>query len=197
MFNRNMLLIIACSLLGIMLISCSEMLRSTNKFAIAYSELRKMGWTLDHYEQRELVLTQDDKVKIRKLLGRSLKYYTKDFKYYREMRRHHGEIGDIIPLYQETPYGSLVMLVRIRWYAIDKIAVVENVFKKTKPIVNDIFLDQFFGKTVSSSFKLVKTSQDLLTAQDNIKPIAGEPAISEEIADRLQELLAIHAVDRF
>jgi len=31
MLNRNMLLIIACSLLGVMLISCSEMLRSTKK----------------------------------------------------------------------------------------------------------------------------------------------------------------------
>jgi flagellar basal body-associated protein FliL len=197
MLNRNILLIIVFSLLVMMLASCAEMFHSTTKDEIAYGELKKMGWTLDYYEQREFVLTKDDKVKIQKLLGRPLKYYTENFRYYSEIRRHHGEIGDIIPLYQQTPYGRLVMLVRIGWYSINKIAVVENVVKKTKPIVNDIFLDQFFGKTVSSSFKLVKTAQDLLAAQDNIKPIAGEPAISQEIADRLHELLAINAVDRF
>jgi hypothetical protein len=197
MFNRNILSIIVCSLLVMMMASCAEMFHSSTKDDIANSELNKMGWTLDHYEQREFVLTNANKVKIQKMLGRPLKYYTKNFSYYSEIRRHHGEIGDIIPLYQQTPYGRLVMLVRIGWYSINKIVVVENVIKETKPIVNDIFLDQFFGKTVSSSFKLVKTSQDLLTAQDNIKPIAGEIAISQEIADRLQELLAINAVDRF
>jgi hypothetical protein len=180
-----------------MLASCAGMFHSTTKDEIAYSELKEMGWTSDHYEQREFTLTQDDKPKIQKLLGRPLKYYTKNFRYYDEIRRHHGEIGDIIPLYQQTPYGRLVMLVRIGWYSINKIAVVENVVKETKPIVNDIFLDQFFGKTVSSSFRVVKTPQDLLTAKDNIKPIAGESVISQEIADRLQELLAINSVDRF
>lgn len=197
MLNRNILLTIVCSLLVMMLASCAEMFHSTTKDEIAYSELKEMGWTLDHYEQREFTLTQDDKASIQKLLGRPLKYYTKNFRYYSEIRRHHGEIGDIIPLYQQTPYGRLVMLVRIRWDSIDKIAVVENVVKETKPIVNDIFLTQFLGKTANSSFKLVKTPQDLLAAQDNIKPIAGEPAISQEIADRIQELLTINAVDRF
>jgi hypothetical protein len=195
--KRNIRLRIVCSLLVMMLASCSEMFHSATKDDIVYGELKKMGWTLDYYEQKEFVLTQDKKEKIQKLLGRPLQYYTKNFRYYTEIRRHHGKIGDIIPLYQQTPYGRLVMLVRIGWYSINKIAVVENIVKETKPIVNDIFLDQFFGKTVSSSFKLVKTPQDLLTAQDNIKPIAGEPAISQEIADRLQELMAINAVDRF
>ena len=189
--------IIVFLLIVMMPASCAEMSHSTNKDEIAYGELKQMGWTLDYYEQREFVLTQDDKAKIQKLLGRPLKYYTKNFRYYTEIRRHHGKIGDIIPIYQQTPYGRLVILVRIGWYSINKIAVVENVTKETKPIVNDIFLDQFFGKTVSSSFRVVKTPQDLLTAKDNIKPIAGEPAISQEIADRLQELLAINSVDRF
>jgi len=189
--------IIVFSLLVMMPAGCAEMSHSTNKDEIAYGELKQMGWTLDYYEQREFVLTQDDKAKIQKLLGRPLKYYTKNFRYYTEIRRHHGKIGDIIPIYQQTPYGRLVILVRIGWYSINKIAVVENVTKETKPIVNDIFLDQFFGKTVSSSFRVVKTPQDLLTAKDNINPIAGEPAISQEIADRLQELLAINSVDRF
>ena len=189
--------IIVFLLIVMMPASCAEMSHSTTKDEIAYGELKQMGWTLDYYEQREFVLTQDDKAKIQKLLGRPLKYYTKNFRYYTEIRRHHGKIGDIIPIYQQTPYGRLVILVRIGWYSINKIAVVENVTKETKPIVNDIFLDQFFGKSVSSSFRVVKTPQDRLTAKDNIKPIAGEPAISQEIADRLQELLAINSVDRF
>ena len=189
--------IIVFLLIVMMPASCAEMSHSTTKDEIAYGELKQMGWTLDYYEQREFVLTQDGKAKIQKLLGRPLKYYTKNFRYYTEIRRHHGKIGDIIPIYQQTPYGRLVILVRIGWYSINKIAVVENVTKETKPIVNDIFLDQFFGKSVSSSFRVVKTPQDRLTAKDNIKPIAGEPAISQEIADRLQELLAINSVDRF
>ena len=197
MLNRNILLIIIFTLLVMMPASCAEISHSTTKDEIVYGELKKMGWTLDHYEQREFVLTKDDKAKIQKLLGRPLKYYTKNFRYYTEIRRHHGKIGDIIPIYQQTPYGRLVILVRIGWYSINKIAVVENVIKETKPIVNDIFLDQFFGKTVSSSFRVVKTPQDLFTAKDNIKPIVGEPGISQEIADRLQELLAINSVDRF
>jgi hypothetical protein len=194
---RNIMVIIVSSLLVMMLASCAGMFHSTSKDEIARSELKKMGSSLDHYEQRELSLTQNDKAKIQALLGHPLKYYPKGLRYYREIRHHYGEIGDIVPLYQETPYGRLVILVRIWWNSIDKIIVVENVTKEGKPVVNDIFLSQFHDKTASSSYKVVKTPQDLLTARTNIKPIAGEPAISQEIAGRLQEVMAIHAMDRF
>ena len=195
--NRKILVIIGCSLLVMALVSCAGMFHPPSKDEVAYTELKEMGSGIDHYEKRELTITQDDKAKIQVLLGRPLKYYPKSLTYYREIRHHYGEIGDIVPLYQETLYGRLVILVRIWWNSIDKIAVAENVSKEGKPVVNDIFLSQFKGKTVSSSYKLVENRQDLLTAQDDIRPLAGEPAISREIAGRLQELMAIHAVDRF
>ena len=168
---RNIIVIIVSSLLVMILASCAGMFHPPCKDEIARSELKKMGLTLDHYEKRELTLTQDDKAKIQALLGHPLKYYPEGLTYYREIRHHYGEIGDIVPLYQETPYGRSVILVRIRWNSIDKIIVVENVTKEGKPVVNDIFLSQFHGKTASSSYKVVKTPQDLLTARTNIKPI--------------------------
>lgn len=189
--------IIGCSLLVMVLGCCAGTFHPPYKNEIARSELMKMGSGVVHFEQRELTLTQDDKVKLQALLGHPPKYYPKSLTYYREIRHHYGEIGDIVPLYQETPYGRLVILVRIWWHAIDKIVVVENVTKEGKPIVNDTFLSQFVGRTATSSYKTIKDPQDLLGARTNIKPIAGEPEISREIADRLQEIIAIHAVDNF
>ena len=198
MLNRNIIIIIAYSFLVIAPASCAGMFHPNCKDEVSNSELKKMGFSLDRYEKRELLLTQDDKAKIQELLGHPLTYYPKGWlTYYREIRRHHGEIGDIVPLYLETLYGKLVILVRINWDSIDKIVVVENIAKETKPVVNDAFLAQFLGKTASSSYKMVKTPQDLLTARENIRPIAGELAISQEIAEHLQELMVIHAVDKF
>ncbi len=189
--------IIACSLLVMMLASCNGMSHSIRKDEVTYPELEKMGLSLDRYEIRELSISKDDEAKIATLLGHPLKYYPENLTYYREIRHHYGEMGDIVPLYQETPYGRLIILVRIRWNSINKIIVVENVTKEGKPVVNDIFLSQFHGKTASSSYKVVETPQDLLALRNNIRPIAGEPMISREIAGRLQEVMAIHEVDRF
>lgn len=195
MLNRNTLFIILCSLLVMMLASCTGMFHRTFKEDIPQSELKRMGFSLDRYRQSEVLLTEDDKAKIQKLLGHPLKYYPKGLGYYSEIR--HGEIGDIVPVRLETPYGRLVILVRIRLDSIDKIIVAQNITKDGRPVVNDLFLSQFLGRTVSSSYKVVKTPQDLLAAPNLIRPITGEPAISQEIADRLQELMAINSVDRF
>lgn len=197
MLNRNAPLIIGCSLLVMMLASCAGMFHRTFKEDIPDSELKRMGFSLDRYEEAEVVLTQEDKAKVQASLGHPLEYYPKGLAYYREIKRHYGEIGDIVPLRQETPYGKLLMLVRIKWDSIDKIIVIENVAKEGKPLVNDVFLSQFLGRTAGSSYEVVIPSQGLLTAQDNITPIVGEPAVSQEIAGRLHELMAIHAVDRF
>ena len=189
--------IIACSLIVMMLASCGGMSHSIRKDEVTYPELEKMGLSLDRYEKKELSISKDDETKIAELLGHPLKYYPESLTYYREIRHHYGEIGDIVPLYQATPYGRLSILVRIRWNAIDKIIVVENVTKEGTTVVNDVFLSQFHGKTASSSYKVVETPQDLLAVRNNIRPIYGEPLISREIAGRLQEVMAIHEVDRF
>jgi hypothetical protein len=196
MVNRkNTLVIMGCSLLVMMLASCSGMFHRTFEEDVPRSELKRMGFSLDHYRPSEVLLTEDDKAKIQKLLGHPLKYYPKGLGYYREIR--HGEIGDIVPIRFQTPYGRLVILVRIRWDSIDKIIAAQDVAKAGEPLVNDLFLSQFLGRTATSSYKVVKTPQDLLAAPNPIRPITGEPAISQEIADRLQEIMAIHAVDNF
>lgn len=196
MLNRNRLLVImGCSLLVMMLASCAGMFHRTFEEDVPRSELKRMGFSLDHYRPREVLLTEDDKAKIQELLGHPLKYYPKGLGYYREIR--HGEIGDIVPVRLETPYGRLVILVRIRWDSIDKIIAAQNLAKDGAPLVNDLFLSQFLGRTATSSYKAAKTPQDLLAAPKPIRPITGEPAISQEIADRLQEIMAIHAVDNF
>ena len=195
MFNRNIRIIIVGSLIVMMLASCAGMSHRTFKQDIPQSELEMMGFGLDRYRQSEVRLAKDDKAKIQKLLGHPLKYYPKGLGYYREIR--HGEIGDIVPLSLETPYGRLVILVRIQLDSVDKIMTAQNVTKDGKPVVTDLFLSQFLGKTASSAYNVVKTPQDLVAAPNPTRPITGEPVISQEIADRLQEIMAIHAVDNF
>jgi hypothetical protein len=193
--TRNILIIIVGSLFVMMQASCAGMFHWTFQEDIPQSELKRMGFSLDHYRPSEVLLTEDDKAKIQELLGHPLKYYPKGLGYYREIR--HGEIGDIVPVRLETPYGKLVILVRIRLDSIDKIIVAQNITKDGRPVVNDLFLSQFLGRTATISFKVVKTPQDLLAAPNPIRPITGEPAISQEIADRLQEVMAINSVKRF
>ncbi len=153
MHNRNTLIIIGvCWLLITMLGGCGKMFQWTFKEDIPQTELKRMGFSLDRYRQSEVLLTADDKAKIQQILGHPLRYYPKGFGFYNEIR--HGEIGDIVPLKLETPYGRLIILARIKWYSIDKIIVSENVSKDGKPLVNEFFLSQFIGGTVSSSYKV-------------------------------------------
>lgn len=197
MVHRNAWLIVGASCLVMMLAGCAGMFHRTFHEDIPRSELQMMGWSLDRYEQAEVVLTQEDQAKVQASLGHPLEYYPKGLGYYREIKRHYGEIGDIVPLRMETPYGRLLILARIRGDRMDKVKAIENPLKEGKPLVSDVFLSQFLGRTASSSYEVVIPPQGPLTTQDGIRPIDGEPAVSQEIAGRLHELMAIHAVDRF
>lgn len=188
MFKRGVFLRVIGLLLVMALSSCAGAFRPSPK-EVGLNELKL------HYQKGHLSLTPEQKARVEVLLGRHLRYYAQGCEYFCEKETkkigrakiHLGEREEIFPIYQKTPYGQLVMLVWIDGNDIDKIAVVKNVLKDHKPLVTDAFLNQFVGKALPK----------LLTNQGNIKPIAGEPAISQEIAERLQELLAIYDIIEF
>ncbi len=150
---------------------------------------------LQGYQKGYLALTPAQRARVKDLLGHSLKYYPQGLSYFYQAETKKvgrakinlGERAEVFPISQQTPYGRLQILVWIDGDDIDKITVVKNVLKDHKPLVTDAFLNQFIGKSLP----------ELLTNSGNIRPIAGEPAISQEIATQLQEILAIYDIGRF
>jgi len=108
-------------------------------------------------------------------------------------RRGRSEMAKAFPVKGEGEFGSFELVVDIdRTITIQEIHILKNPKDCTgQPVINKIFIEQFIGKDLTSSFELAKESEDVLTTPAKIRPIRMAPITSENIAKELRKWLAI------
>jgi len=108
-------------------------------------------------------------------------------------RRGRSEVAKAFPVKGEGEYGPFELVVDIgRNITIEEIHILKNpVDPNRNPIIDKDFIEQFIGKDITSSFEVVKESEDMLKTPVKIKPIKTAPITSEKIAKDLRKWLAI------
>lgn len=108
-------------------------------------------------------------------------------------RRGRSEVEKAFPVKGEGEYGSFELFVDIgRTIAIEEIHIVKNPADRDgNPVIDSDFLEQFIGKDLTSSFEVIKESEDVLTTPTKIRPIRNAPVTTERIAKELRKWLAI------
>ncbi len=108
-------------------------------------------------------------------------------------RRGRSEVEKAFQVKSEGEYGPFELVVDVgRTIAIQEIHIVKNPTDHDgNPVIDRDFLEQFIGKDLTSSFEVIKESEDVLTTPTKIRSIGNAPVTTEKIAKELRKWLAI------
>ncbi|MCF6155084.1 MAG: hypothetical protein E3K36_07485 [Candidatus Brocadia sp.] len=108
-------------------------------------------------------------------------------------RRGRSEVEKAFPVRGEGEHGPFELIVDIeRTIAIQEIHIVKNPADRDgNPVIDNDFIEQFIGKDVTSSFEVIKGSEDVFTTPTKIRSIRNAPITSERIAKELRKCLAV------
>ncbi len=107
--------------------------------------------------------------------------------------RGRSEMEKALSLKDEGECGTFELVVDVgRNITIEEIHIVKNPTDRNgNPIIDSDFIEQFIGKNLTSSFEIIKNSEEILKASAKIRPIRNAPITTERIAKGLRKCLAI------